>query len=175
MSGLFPPPTWQMTDFSRGRFYAFWSNDGHELFYETTDFRIMVVDYKSGGQFVRAWQTPAVVGTVSAGPGGDNRFRRYIRLFIQAREMTFSASAGSVVFHRCSWPHTNMSEQHSADEGYGAKRDRAALPPSGISVHRFFGVHRHLIENVRFNQLEPYRDERMRRDERPLSSWNQQE
>jgi serine/threonine-protein kinase len=36
-----------------GGFYAFWSNNGHELFYETADFRIMVVDYKvEGASFV---------------------------------------------------------------------------------------------------------------------------
>ena len=36
-----------------GGSYAFWSNNGHELFYETADFRIMVVDYKvEGASFV---------------------------------------------------------------------------------------------------------------------------
>jgi hypothetical protein len=56
-----------VTDFSRGRFYAFWSNNGHELFYETTDFRIMVVDYKAEGNlFVhgkpRLWSEPSAPG-----------------------------------------------------------------------------------------------------------------
>jgi hypothetical protein len=47
--------------------------------------------------------------------------------------------------------------------------------PLAASAHiAFFGVRRHLIENVRFNQL-AIPDERMRRDERPLSSWYQQE
>jgi len=35
----------------RGGLYGLWANDGHELFYETTDNQIMVVDYRveSGG------------------------------------------------------------------------------------------------------------------------------
>jgi hypothetical protein len=33
--------------------YAFWSNNGHELFYETADSRIMAVDYTvEGASFV---------------------------------------------------------------------------------------------------------------------------
>jgi serine/threonine-protein kinase len=38
---------------SGGGLYALWSKNGHELFYETADNRIMVVDYSvSGGSFV---------------------------------------------------------------------------------------------------------------------------
>jgi hypothetical protein len=38
---------------SGGALYAFWSNNGHELFYETLDNRIMVADYSvDGGSFV---------------------------------------------------------------------------------------------------------------------------
>jgi Tol biopolymer transport system component len=38
---------WQIS--SGGGLYAFWSKDGRELFYETTDNRIMVVDYTVDG------------------------------------------------------------------------------------------------------------------------------
>ena len=42
---------WQIS--SVGGLYAVWSNDGHRLFYEATDNRIMVVDYTvEGGSFV---------------------------------------------------------------------------------------------------------------------------
>jgi serine/threonine-protein kinase len=42
---------WQIS--SGGALYAFWSNNGHELFYETLDNRIMVADYSvDGGSFV---------------------------------------------------------------------------------------------------------------------------
>jgi serine/threonine-protein kinase len=42
---------WQVS--SGGGLYALWSKNGHELFYETADNRIMVVDYSiDGGSFV---------------------------------------------------------------------------------------------------------------------------
>jgi Tol biopolymer transport system component len=42
---------WQVS--TGGGLYAFWSNNGRELFYETADNRIMVVDYSAdGGTFV---------------------------------------------------------------------------------------------------------------------------
>jgi serine/threonine-protein kinase len=42
---------WQIS--SGGGFYALWSNNGRELFYETADNRIMVVDYSvEGGSFI---------------------------------------------------------------------------------------------------------------------------
>ena len=49
---------WQIS--ARGGLYAFWSNNGRELFYETADNRIMVVDYTvNGDSFVpgkpRTW------------------------------------------------------------------------------------------------------------------------
>ena len=57
----FPPANggkWQIS--TSGGIYALWSNNRHELFYETTDHRIMVVDYKvEGASFVagkpRVW------------------------------------------------------------------------------------------------------------------------
>jgi hypothetical protein len=42
---------WQIS--AGGGLYALWSNNGHELFYETADNRIMVVDYTvNGASFV---------------------------------------------------------------------------------------------------------------------------
>jgi serine/threonine-protein kinase len=38
---------WQIS--KDGALYAFWSNNGHELFYETQDHRIMVVHYGANG------------------------------------------------------------------------------------------------------------------------------
>jgi Tol biopolymer transport system component len=38
---------WQIS--RGGGFYPFWSNDGRQLFYETADNRIMVVDYAANG------------------------------------------------------------------------------------------------------------------------------
>jgi serine/threonine-protein kinase len=46
----FPPASgskWQIS--SGGGLYPLWSNNGRELFYETADNRIMVVDYTAGG------------------------------------------------------------------------------------------------------------------------------
>jgi serine/threonine-protein kinase len=46
----FPPGNggkWQISN--GGGLYVIWSKNGHELFYETADNRIMVVDYKVGG------------------------------------------------------------------------------------------------------------------------------
>jgi len=43
---------WQIS--TGGGLYAFWSNNGHELFYQTTDNRIMVVDYAVDGASFRA-------------------------------------------------------------------------------------------------------------------------
>jgi serine/threonine-protein kinase len=43
---------WQISN--GGGLFAFWSKNGRELFYETMDYRIMVVDYSiDGGSFVR--------------------------------------------------------------------------------------------------------------------------
>jgi hypothetical protein len=42
-----------------GGLYGLWSNNGHELFYETTDYRIMVVDYRAeGASFVAGKPRP---------------------------------------------------------------------------------------------------------------------
>ncbi|HYM09197.1 MAG TPA: hypothetical protein VEU62_00620, partial [Bryobacterales bacterium] len=38
---------WQVS--SGGGLYGIWSNKGRELFYETTDYRIMVMDYTANG------------------------------------------------------------------------------------------------------------------------------
>ena len=46
----FPPANggkWQIS--TSGGIYPLWSNNGHELFYETSEHRIMVVDYKMNG------------------------------------------------------------------------------------------------------------------------------
>ena len=48
---------WQVS--TGGGLYAFWSNNGRELFYETADNRIMVVDYTiNGATFVRGKPRP---------------------------------------------------------------------------------------------------------------------
>ena len=44
---------WQIS--SGGALYALWSNNGRELFLETADNRIMVVDYKGGRRYFRGW------------------------------------------------------------------------------------------------------------------------
>jgi serine/threonine-protein kinase len=69
---------WQIS--AGGGFYAFWSNNGHELFYETADFRIMVVDYKvEGASFVpgkpRMWSNKQVFypGTMNMDLGPDGK------------------------------------------------------------------------------------------------------
>jgi Tol biopolymer transport system component/tRNA A-37 threonylcarbamoyl transferase component Bud32 len=62
----FPPGNggkWQIS--SGGGLYAVWSKDGRELFYETADYRIMVMDYTvEGGSFVpgtpRLWSDKAL-------------------------------------------------------------------------------------------------------------------
>ena len=61
---------WQIS--SGGGLYALWSNNGHELFYETADNRIMVVDYTvDGASFVpgkpRLWSEKQLFY-----PGGSN-------------------------------------------------------------------------------------------------------
>jgi serine/threonine-protein kinase len=55
----FPGPggKWQIS--TAGGLYAFWSKNGHELFYETPDNRIMVVDYTvNGDSFVHGNPRP---------------------------------------------------------------------------------------------------------------------
>ena len=46
---------WQIS--TGGGLYAWWSNNGRELFYETTDNRIMVVDYSADGASFRPGQS----------------------------------------------------------------------------------------------------------------------
>jgi serine/threonine-protein kinase len=60
---------WQIS--AGGGLYAAWSSNGHELFYETADFRIMVVDYKvEGASFVpgksRLWSDKQLFYTGSS-------------------------------------------------------------------------------------------------------------
>src|SRR5262249_10547764 len=55
-----------------GGLFAFWSNNGRELFYETTDYRIMVVEYTVQGDSFAAGKPRLWSGKQIFYPGGQN-------------------------------------------------------------------------------------------------------
>ncbi len=69
---------WQISN--GGGMFGFWSGNGHELFYETEDNRIMVLDYKvEGDSFLpdkpRAWYDKPLfyLGTINLDLAGDGK------------------------------------------------------------------------------------------------------
>jgi serine/threonine-protein kinase len=73
-----PGGKWQIS--TGGSLYAFWSQDGRELFYETLDNHIMVVDYTTkGDSFMpgrpRLWSEEQIydTGTINAALAPDGK------------------------------------------------------------------------------------------------------